>query len=52
MSWFRRKKQITVTYCDGRKTRTKRVSVKPTNKRNIYRIELTWNEWIEVEVKL
>ena len=48
----RTKAEITVTYVTRTKTETKRVIAYPTEKRNIYRIELSWNQYIEVEVKL
>lgn len=52
MKLFKPKVEVKVTYCKrtGRTT-TKRVTAERTAKRNIYKIMLDWNEWIEVEVK-
>ena len=53
MRLFRRKKTITVRYCNkyGRK-RALRYEVKPSGTRNVYRIDIGFYEYIEVEVKL
>jgi len=51
MSIFKRNLTINVRYSKRTgKTTTKTITAEPTAKRNVYRIALDWDEWVDVEV--